>query len=275
MRNTINLDDISVEYLFDDLPFWSAPFGFALLNTVNLRKNIKVLDIGSGFGFPAIELAQRLGTYSKIYCVDPWEKAIEVIKRKVKFYGLDNLETIQGKAENITFEDNTFDLITSNNGLNNVQDLKISLSEVFRVAKPNAQMVFTVNLPETFIEFYNVFEEVLRDGNKISEIYKLKEHIHSKRKNFEEYREIVVKSGFFVENITFDSFKYRFIDGTSFFNYYFTRLAFLESWYSIVDSEERQVIFDKLEISLNELAYNNSGLTLTVPFACFNCYKRS
>lgn len=44
---------------YDELPFWSAPFGISLLETVRLRPGMNVLDIGSGSGFPMLELADR------------------------------------------------------------------------------------------------------------------------------------------------------------------------------------------------------------------------
>ena len=53
--------------LYDELPFWSAPFGLVLLDTVRLRKTIRVLDIGCGGGFPMLELAGRLDTGSHVF----------------------------------------------------------------------------------------------------------------------------------------------------------------------------------------------------------------
>jgi hypothetical protein len=43
----------------DELPLWSAHFGLKLLDSIKMKKNMNVLDIGSGLGFPAIEVAMR------------------------------------------------------------------------------------------------------------------------------------------------------------------------------------------------------------------------
>ena len=51
----------------DDFPLWSAPFGLMLLDHIRLRPNLKALDIGFGSGFPLLELAQILGSSSKMY----------------------------------------------------------------------------------------------------------------------------------------------------------------------------------------------------------------
>ena len=45
---------------FDELPLWSASFGLLLLKHLELKPNLKVIDIGSGAGFPLLELAARL-----------------------------------------------------------------------------------------------------------------------------------------------------------------------------------------------------------------------
>ena len=50
---------------FDEVPLWSASFGLLLLKHVELKPDLKVVDIGSGAGFPLIELAERLGNSCK------------------------------------------------------------------------------------------------------------------------------------------------------------------------------------------------------------------
>jgi arsenite methyltransferase len=44
--------------IYDELPLWSAPFGLTLLDTIRMKKGIRVLDIGSGAGFPMLEIAE-------------------------------------------------------------------------------------------------------------------------------------------------------------------------------------------------------------------------
>ena len=80
----------------------------------------------------------------------------------MRYTDVQNVELIEGAAEHMPFENNFFDLLVSNNGLNNVQDLPKTLSECSRVSRPGAQFVFTFNTNKTFTEFYDVFREVLR-----------------------------------------------------------------------------------------------------------------
>ncbi len=272
-ENKFDLDNPQVVAAIDDLPLWSAPFGMKLLDTVELKKNITVLDIGSGMGFPLIELSQRLGETCKLYGIDPWNAAAERTRDKINIWKINNVEVIEAKAENLTFGDNHFDLIISNNGINNVENETQVISELSRVAKPNAQLVLTVNLPDSMIEFYNIFENVLNKNDKSDKIKSIKKHIYSKRKPIDFTVKLIENSGFKIKNIYKDSFDLRFVDGSALFNHYFIRIAFLKSWIEIIDPPDVTKIFQSLEMELNKLANKNGEIKLTIPWVCFDCRK--
>jgi arsenite methyltransferase len=181
LNKEYNLNNNSLVSVVDELPLWSAPFGLKLLETIQYKKNIKVLDIGFGLGFPLLEIAMRLGNTCKVYGIDPWKAAIERTKLKIKYYGISNVELIEGVAEDIPLQDGSIDLLVSNNGINNVQDLSKTLSECNRVAKKGAQFVITVNLPNSMIEFYCIFEKVLGQNGLAYLIPNVKSHILKKR----------------------------------------------------------------------------------------------
>ena len=168
--------------LIDELPLWSASFGLKLLDLIKMIPEMKVLDIGSGLGFPSIEIAMRVGNSCKVYGIEPWKKARERANEKISILGLNNIEIIDGIAENLPFENEFFDLVVSNNGINNVQDIQKSFSEIHRTSKIGSQFVFTMNLDGSMNEFYSIFHEVLLNSGMDPEILKMKDHIHEKRK---------------------------------------------------------------------------------------------
>lgn len=259
--------------LFDELPFWSAPFGVKLLENIIIKKNSTVLDIGFGTGFPLTELAMRFGMSSKIYGIDPWEAAIKRAEEKITFYGIGNVEVICGVAEDIPLMDNSVDLITSNNGLNNVADINKTLSECSRIMKSGGQFIQTMNLNTTMIEFYDILEEVLKELRMDAEIDTMRHHIYTMRKPLDEWVELIEQNGFSVKNIIQDQFNYTFADRSAMLQYYFIRLAFLGTWKSIVPENKQTEIFKIIEKRMNKIAEDQGFFRLSVPFVLIDSQK--
>jgi ubiquinone/menaquinone biosynthesis C-methylase UbiE len=258
---------------YDELPLWSAPFGMVLLDTVIMKTGMNVLDIGSGSGFPMLELASRLGSTCTIYGLDPTTESIDMITAKKTANGIVNARIIKGVAEDIPFPDAYFNLIVSNNGLNNVADLEKALTECYRVSDRNAQLVFTVNLPHSFIEFYDVFEEVLLTAGMKEEVEKMHAHIFEKRKPADHLTTLVTNAGFTIKTIDPDGFRIRFNDSRSLFDHTLISQHFLPSWKAILPAEQTEPIFRQVQMKLDVIAQMQGELVMSIPFVCYNCKK--
>ena len=269
-----NMNDKETVSVIDELPLWSAPFGLKLLDKIDYKKNISVLDIASGLGFPLLEVAMRLGNTCKVYGIDPWEDAVDRIKTKIKIYGIQNVEVITGVAEKIPLPDNSIDLIISNNGLNNVNDLEKVLRECSRISKTGAQLIFTYNTEKTMNEFYSVFEQVLREKNMADEIGLMKDHIYKKRKPLDEFVSLLKDAGYIIKEIYNEQFDYKFVDATAMLNHFLIKLAFLESWKDLVPENLRRETFEDVEIRLNKKIQRAGLLILTVPFSLIEGDKK-
>jgi hypothetical protein len=134
-------------------------------------------------------------------------------------------------------------------------------------------MVLTMNLPHTMIEFYEVFEETLREKEMHGEITKMHEHIDQKRKPVEYLKELILASGFAIRSIQVDGFKMKYTDGSAFLNHYFIRKAFMESWKAILPTGQADSVFGILEQKLNQIAIEKGELIMSVPYVCFDCVK--
>lgn len=270
LTTNYDLNNAKLVSVIDELPLWSAPFGLQLLEKIKYRKNITALDIGSGTGFPLLEVAMRLGNSCKVYGLDPWEAALKRAKNKIKIYGIQNCELFCGVAENIPLPDKSVDLIFSNNGLNNVNDIETVMKECKRICKHGAQFVFSYNTDKTMVEFYSVLEEILIKKNMTAELSLMKGHVYQKRKPVDEYIGLLKKHDYGVVDISEQKFNYRFVDGTTMLNHFLIKLAFVESWKTIIPEPLRAEIFSEIEKRLNEYSNNDSFLTLTIPFVVIN-----
>ena len=259
--------------VFDELPLWSAPFGIKLLNEIKYRKGITALDIGFGAGFPLTELAMRLGKDSKVYGIDPWKAATKRAKKKIEFYQIKNIELIEGIAEEIPLSDNSIDLIVSNNGLNNVDNIDKSLAECSRIIKSGGQFIQTMNLNDSMIEFYSVMEAVLMELSLNDCLDNMKQQIYGKRKPLDEYIEQIKSHGFSIKSIHHDKFEYKFVDGTAMLNHHFIRLAFINGWKSILPTNKQTKIFNLIETELNNRSKIDGLLKLSIPFVIIDAEK--
>jgi ubiquinone/menaquinone biosynthesis C-methylase UbiE len=249
---------------FDELPFWSAPFGLLLLKHLELKPNLSVIDIGSGTGFPLMELAERLGKSCKLFGLDPWANANKRAKQKIKNYALSNVEIIEGSGEKIPLEDNSIDLIVSNLGINNFENPIIVFKECYRVLKPKGKLALTTNLHGHWKEFYQIFYATLHQLGKTNLIGDLKRE-EERRGTIESVSQFFTESGF-EEVMNFpESFEMKFVDGSAFLNHHFVKVGWLTSWLTLFPKEELQEIFSSLELNVNEYSIKNNGLTLTVP----------
>ena len=216
----------------------------------------------------------RLGNTCRIIGIEPWKAAINRTYKKIRFYGINNIEIITGFAENIPLDNNSVDLIVSNYGLNNVDDLEQVLSECSRIIKSKGQFIQSFNLDSTMFEFYEIFETLLFELNMNSELQKIKMHIYKKRKPLDVFIKKIENNGFLINEVIKDKFEYKFIDGTTMLNHFFIRLAFLNEWINIIPRKKQSQIFNELELRMNKKSEADSLFTLSVPFVVVDTEKK-
>ena len=275
MENYLNLnvDWKKLPMMYDELPIWSAPFGLKLLDFILYKPNITAIDLGFGTGFPLIEMAMRLGQNSMIYGIDIWKDAFKKVNEKIRYYGIENIKSFEANVEKIPLENNSVDLITSNNCINNVLDIDKVILECSRIIKKNGQIIITMNLEKSMFEFYDIMEQVLSEFKLFMEIESMYKHIEQKRPSLDKILN-PMKNDFIIKDIEYDQFNYKFSSGTAMLNHFFIKVAFMEAWKKILPENRIKDIFKRIEEELNEQANKNCGIKLSIPFVLINGFKK-
>lgn len=109
---------------------------------LNLNGDHKVLDIGSGYGGAARYMADTFGC--SVVGLNLSEKENERARMLDKERGLsDKITVIDGDFETIPAEDNTFDVVWSQDAMLHSGNREKVLQEVARVLKPGGTFIFT------------------------------------------------------------------------------------------------------------------------------------
>ena len=270
----VDLSLPAVVSVVDDAPVWSGPFGAALLERVEMRPRLRVLDVGCGTGFPAIELANRLGPGCRVIALDVWKAALDRARHKASAQELHGVVAVRAAAEDLPFPGASFDLVVSNNGLNNVGDEARALLEIGRVARPGGQLAIAWNLPGTMIELYLELEAALVEAGVGDAAARCAAHVHEKRKPVEHVLALLDRSGFERPDVGLSSFCMRFASGRALLEHFLIRLAFLPAWEALAPEALRDEVFSNLETRLDAIAKAAGEIRLTIPFACVTARRR-
>ena len=104
---------------------------------LDLKPNMKFLDIGCGTGLALYHAARRIDNHGAFYSIDLSSKMIE--KAKENFIGNENFHLIRANSEAIPLDDNFFDVIMSTNSFHHYLHPDKALTEIYRILKPGGK----------------------------------------------------------------------------------------------------------------------------------------
>ena len=111
-----------------------------LLASTNIKPGDNVLDVSCGSGLVTLPIAEAVTSIGSVTGIDLSEGMIEKARARTKKLNFSHVSYKQMDAENLDFEDNLFDTVVCSLGLMYFPYPEKALKEMYRVAKPGAEV---------------------------------------------------------------------------------------------------------------------------------------
>lgn len=121
------------------VPALFRPWASRVADLVSPRAGEYVLDVACGTGVLARELAERVGAAGRVVGLDTNPEMLSVASRNDC-----GIEWKLGRAEELPFDDATFDAVVSQFGLMFFDDRPSAIAEMMRVLKPGGRFAVAV-----------------------------------------------------------------------------------------------------------------------------------
>jgi len=114
----------------------------AMIRAGGIERGMQILDLASGPGNPALQLAAAVAPDGLVTATDVSADMVASAEENARRAGLANMRFRQVDAQAIPFEPASFDVVTCRFGIMYFPDVDRALREVHRVCRPGGRVVF-------------------------------------------------------------------------------------------------------------------------------------
>jgi SAM-dependent methyltransferase len=114
-----------------------------LLATLDPLPGHRILDVAAGIGNPSLDIAARVGPTGRVVATDGVAEMLADLRRRADEVGLAQIQTAPMAAEDLTFDDDTFDGACSRFGVMFFADAVAALGHMARCVRTGGRLVVT------------------------------------------------------------------------------------------------------------------------------------
>lgn len=134
-----------------------------LIELAGLKPGASVLDVGGGYGEPSLTAARAVGPQGRVVCTDISPEMLDVAQERAAEADLANIEFVARDAEELEFDDESFDAVLSRATLMFLPDVAGTLRRLSRFLKPGGRLAASVWGPPSAVQFAAAFPVVAQE----------------------------------------------------------------------------------------------------------------
>jgi ubiquinone/menaquinone biosynthesis C-methylase UbiE len=139
---------------------WHSRITHRLVEYAQIKPGYHILDIATGTGHVAIEVAARIGSSGRVIGVDISDGMLEQARQKVAALNISNIELHLADAETLNFATNSFDRILCAHAFPWMADKEATLRLWYSFLKPGGLLAIHTPADTTYIADF-VLQDVL------------------------------------------------------------------------------------------------------------------
>lgn len=178
--NQQQYDDKAQNYLNSSIHATGQEFN-KITNILQTKQIKSVLDLGCGGGHVSYHISPHV---DQVVAYDLSHSMIEIVEKTAKSRNINNINIQQGRAEQLPFDNQKFDLVITRYSAHHWQDIHAAVKEVYRVLKDQGIFIIidTIGSEHPILNTFLQTIEMIRDPSHACN-YSISEWINILEKN--------------------------------------------------------------------------------------------
>jgi ubiquinone/menaquinone biosynthesis C-methylase UbiE len=241
-------DEKELAYRYDLFitPDWRDRFDTLINENITMPTEGRILDVNSGTGAHAIELAERMDGKGEVIAIDSSAERVELARAKAQVKKVDEVRFEPSSAPPLRFADREFDGVIGDASLLRPRDIEPLLIELVRVAEVDAPVVLKLATRGSFDEFFSIYWEALHDLGMDDQVWARLEALINERPTVSDAEGMGARAGLRDLKSFTSKEEFAFESGEAFLDSPLIKDIFLDEWLAIIPAAHHEEVRQRI-----------------------------